>query len=106
MRPTRRRSKTDPMMRSARKVRRKRIEKLGEMRGERKRDMAMGKKRRPSPEISRDLRTERGRIGWVKLWRWRERAMSYSIRRRRIDGDGGGLESMIGKCVESICYFG
>lgn len=59
------------------------------------RERRMGKIRRPSPEISRILRRERGRIGWVRLWRWRERVVSRFIRRRRGDGDGGGFGSII-----------
>lgn len=62
-----------------------------------------GKKRRPSPEISRVLRRERGRRGWAVVWRWRETAVSILIRRPRIDDrrGGGGFDS-IGEFVSSL----
>ena len=60
MRPIRRRSRRDPMRRLISKERRSGE---AEGRGERRRERMIGKKRRPSPEISSSLRKERGRKG-------------------------------------------
>lgn len=38
-----------------------------EERGERRTDRRIGKKRRPSPEISRSFRIGRGRSGWDRV---------------------------------------
>lgn len=52
----------------------------------RRRATGIGIQKRPSPEISRALRAERGMMGWQIVWMWRDHAVSRSIRRRRVDG--------------------
>lgn len=68
-----------------------------------------GKKRRPSPENSRNLRKERGRIGEVRVWRVRERCLSKVVRRVRRDGWGcwgcGPIGVSGGRGGKGGCYF-
>lgn len=58
--PIRMRSRIDPMRRLTSTVKRTGDD---DGRGERRTEMMIGKKTRPSPEISRSLRSGRGKIG-------------------------------------------
>lgn len=62
-----------------------------------------GKKRRPSPENSRSLRKEWGRIEEVRVWRVREMCLSKVVRRLRRDGWGCGAMGVFRRegCGES-----
>jgi hypothetical protein len=97
MKPTRRRSRRAP-------TRRERKKGWGDQRdGERRnrREMATGKKRRPSPQISSDLRRNRG-INWKNAWRRRDMEVSSARKNwRKLDG-GVGVSVVVGEAGFAI----
>jgi hypothetical protein len=99
MKPTRRRSGRAPTRREINKE-------WGDQRdgGRRnRREMATGKKRRPSPQISNDLRRNHG-INWKNAWKWRDRKVSSAMKNwRKFDG-GEGVSVVSGEAGVTICW--